>query len=768
MARPVISNNSPSPGSIAWTTFKVRYGNGDGTGGTVAVNDYTVNASNTDKLFTWWRFNNGSPTVESSNSIPDGLSGSFLSNSSLEVPDLTDATLPESWIRNAWSGYTTGGAGAVHAVGAGYAGGNCFQLTTQTAGTAPSPSVGSASFTTTPTETLYLALKHKRTGTALTTYAALVNPTTGAEIVRFTGVNPATPTTAWSRITGSAVVPAGITTARLAILSYNGAVNDVLYLDDIVLSRTAIPNELGPDDQLLFLNKSGIGIFAESTNVLDGSLLVTGSVLADGIGANQITAVKIRSTTLETRHFKADQIEGNAIKANQISANHIIAGAISAEKLSIGAMSSNLCPNPFFEDWLVGATMPQKWAQIGGTGFSGTITRETALTLSGSISLSMTAAASNTAAITPTDYIPVIPDVSVFATGYYAGIQTSGVITNGAAIAIYYYDASYAYISSGSQQQDITGNSTIQAVQYVGTSPSNAKYMRPVLLSSSTQKVYWDNIEIGNRIVGVSIADGAIDGKLITGATLQTASSGQRIVIRNDGSGGIIEGYSGVPSELLPGYLDPSMYGGMFPCVGVRPGTATGYAGRPEMLLYSTAAANGTNGAGGYVNSRANNILFSGNSQVKLFSYTSVVLDAPTTEITGNLTFANPQIARQTGGSVALTTTPTAVTNCSITVTSTGTSDKYEITGVFDFLVSTGNGALICEGFLYTDGTQNTAAQAFFYGPTTFMRSLVSQVWIVTNLAAGSHTFVLRVSKSTAVGVASVAPQTSIYVKRVV
>jgi len=58
-------------------------------------------------------------------------------------------------------------------------------------------------------------------------------------------------------------------------------------------------------------------------------------------------------------------------------------------------------------------------------------------------------------------------------------------------------------------------------------------------------------------ITGTKLAADAIDGKTITGATLRTAATGQRIVIAPSGTPGTnaIQMYSGVASEIEPGEL---------------------------------------------------------------------------------------------------------------------------------------------------------------------------------------------------------------------
>lgn len=88
-------------------------------------------------------------------------------------------------------------------------------------------------------------------------------------------------------------------------------------------------------------------------------------------------------------------------------------------------------------------------------------------------------------------------------------------------------------------------------------------------------------------------ATGAITTKhTLTGPTIQTAAGGERIVIRNDGSGGIIESYSGLAGES-PGYIDPNVLGGIWPQMKLAPGTTPTYTERPFIRMTSGA----TNGS---------------------------------------------------------------------------------------------------------------------------------------------------------------------------
>ena len=70
---------------------------------------------------------------------------------------------------------------------------------------------------------------------------------------------------------------------------------------------------------------------------------------------------------------------------------------------------------------------------------------------------------------------------------------------------------------------------------------------------------------------------------------IQTAASGERIVIRNDGSGGVIEAFTGQASEILPSIMDPT-YTNSRPGLLFKSGTVTGKTEQASLTIQSEAA----------------------------------------------------------------------------------------------------------------------------------------------------------------------------------
>lgn len=310
----------------------------------------------------------------------------------------------------------------------------------------------------------------------------------------------------------------------------------------VLVSVDVLPGQAGdgsttwdPNDLLLYLNRNGIGLLATNTSVVDGSLIVTGSILADSIGANQIVAGKIAANAVDTAQLNANSITGAKIQANQIGASHLIAGAVTTNSLSAGSFGSNMMPNAYFEDWyqVSGSytLMPEGWALVTGSGFaSATATRETASTITGGVSLGLQPSVGNQAAATTIQRIPCRGGEDLVFQAYYAG--TGSAATGGVAIGAYYYDAAGALITSQSTNGDITGGSTIDVVTHIAAAPSNARSLQPLLLVAAQQKVLWDELTLQQRTTTAMIKDGQITAVKFKAGSINIGGGGPEIVFQ--------------------------------------------------------------------------------------------------------------------------------------------------------------------------------------------------------------------------------------------
>jgi len=280
-------------------------------------------------------------------------------------------------------------------------------------------------------------------------------------------------------------------------------------------------------------------------------------------------------------------------------------------------------------------------------------------------------------------------------------------------------------------------------------------------------------------------AAGVVDGDTITGSVIQTASSGERVVIRNDGSGGIIEFFSGAASETA-GYLDPSINGALpnlilgsgtnstytrRPTVNLSPGKTAATAKNSEASLdadyTALSASNGTHvvAAGGNAGAGVDLLAVTGNvtvtasaGAVSIWSVTgAITLTASTaidlaadTNIAANKVLTNNGYAVGAGADswqVACSSTATANSTSNVTiagwsqaVTSPGTSAVYLVTLDPDWTITVAGTTAIIE--LLVDGVAQTATMVLADSGTT--RGAYSKTWRITGLAAGTRTFTAR------------------------
>lgn len=99
--------------------------------------------------------------------------------------------------------------------------------------------------------------------------------------------------------------------------------------NNFIVSNT-FPN-LGPDDAVVFLNKSGTHLTVPGATILDGDLIVPGSIFASAIAANTITGAQIA----------ADSITGTQIAAGAISASELAVGAVTANSIAANAVGAS-------------------------------------------------------------------------------------------------------------------------------------------------------------------------------------------------------------------------------------------------------------------------------------------------------------------------------------------------------------------------------------------------------------------------------------------
>lgn len=248
------------------------------------------------------------PALEAGDNLPDGLTGSLTENPAYEQADPVDPTMAAEWRRGGWLSDNGSGTATL----ATFAGARAMALFPGASGSGVSVSTEKF-IDVTPGETLYFAADVAASAACTGIYfrAARDNGAggDGAEILGTSGLEDQSATTTYVRKSGTLVVPAGVTKIRPFALAHAPVgTTTTVYVKNYTVSRVALPNPLTPDDLFLFINKYGTPLNVQGTRVIDGSLIVSESILADSIGANQVTAPKILAGAIEAYHVKTNSL----------------------------------------------------------------------------------------------------------------------------------------------------------------------------------------------------------------------------------------------------------------------------------------------------------------------------------------------------------------------------------------------------------------------------------------------------------------------------
>jgi len=302
----------------------------------------------------------------------------------------------------------------------------------------------------------------------------------------------------------SFTIPAGNTASKFVWWLYNGGTAPALQ------SGNSLP-ALGSDDMILFLNKSGIGALVPTADLLDGSLIVGGSVIAQALAVDAV----------ETQHISANAVTSDEIAANAIIAKHVSAGTLTADKLSVGTVSDNMVVNGSFEDNLSGTLVG--WEINAMT--NGTITPVTGVASSGAVSMQM-AATTTTANLRfrqlPGQYMPCS---SASGRKYYVAYRAGASVatTSGTYLRVNWYDANKVFISSSDVRSNGALTTTFTIYDGQATPPATAKYMGIEILLTNINVVttaYIDEVVVHEVTMAAQIGDGQITAAKITANTI--------------------------------------------------------------------------------------------------------------------------------------------------------------------------------------------------------------------------------------------------------
>jgi hypothetical protein len=284
--------------------------------------------------------------------------------------------------------------------------------------------------------------------------------------------------------------------------------------------------------------------------IVDGNLIVDGTIHATKLVANSITANQIAANTITAAQIAADTITAaqiaagaitanelaansvtaNAVSANAITANAIAVGAITAQHIAVGSFSDNILMNGSFES---GGSLPDGW-----TGGGATRTAATDATHGGYV---VTLAASTGNALV-SKVFPVTEGETYLFRGKFRAV---------AAVTSLYFRASYTntagvdatgFPSSQLSHTNFVGGSSIPTTwtQYSGvwTVPVGAKFAYVEVLNyvNGGNAIQIDEVEVYRQIIGVQIKDNTITAGNIVVGTL----TGDRIAARTIAANNII------------------------------------------------------------------------------------------------------------------------------------------------------------------------------------------------------------------------------------
>jgi len=266
---------------------------------------------------------------------------------------------------------------------------------------------------------------------------------------------------------------------------------------------------LAPEDLLLFLNKNGIGLLVPTTDVIDGSLVVPGSIFADAIGANQIDTYHLKANAITANAIAAGAVGAEEIAANSIYGNHISASSITVDKLTSGSIGDNAVANGSFED----ATLA--WEIISQTNGAVDVVSGTGISSSGTYSLRLLPSSTTSDLRVrqhPTKFIPVS---SASGRRWYimARMLSSVAVTRGVYLRANWFDANKALVSSSDVIANAAMTTTFTVYEGQVTPPAAARYLGVEVIFINPNVIaslFVDEITAREVIINAQIGDGQI------------------------------------------------------------------------------------------------------------------------------------------------------------------------------------------------------------------------------------------------------------------
>jgi len=279
-------------------------------------------------------------------------------------------------------------------------------------------------------------------------------------------------------------------------------------------------------------------------NAITTDKLAAGAVTAAKIAAATITAAEIKAGAIEAVHIKAGAVTTDAIAANAITAVKIAAGTITGDKLAVRSITAdkivigstaNLIPDPGFVT-VTDAALTSLWSL--GAGIT--------VDLSGYDGFAALTRAPNQAADSDciwtggkSAWVDRGKAFNVSASPgeqyeYSVRVKSSAALTatcGNLRLVVIAQDSTYVY-PQVNFPASVAANTWIlvRGVMTIPATKGSNVFIAPVIrLNANVPATLWASMPILRRMnEGSLIVDGAIDGKTITGATIQTVATANR------------------------------------------------------------------------------------------------------------------------------------------------------------------------------------------------------------------------------------------------
>lgn len=298
----------------------------------------------------------------------------------------------------------------------------------------------------------------------------------------------------------------------------------VRYVNDSgVLSSQAISagNALWSSGTLYIYWQIGATTLASTTSASDstGAFMPTRKLVAAYKGGLDLV-----------QNFGSTIIDGSFIKTGSITAEQIDVDTITADKIKVGSFAENLIPDPSFENGP--SALENNWEIGGVSGSASVAVAASSDTKSGRYRLVMnrgSATATVSLTVTSKQYIPVVGGGSYYFEFLHKG---SGISAAGAYLRIFWYDDNDG--SAALSSTDVYSNGAIATSWQTRSSaalvaaPTAARYAKVRVQhhsSSSIQTMYVDNVVMRRELSGVIIQDGTVIAEKLNVSSLSAITA---------------------------------------------------------------------------------------------------------------------------------------------------------------------------------------------------------------------------------------------------